>query len=348
MSKPIPHSRPTLGRAEVKAAAKAVRSGHVAAGERTRRFEEAVAGSVDMGDAVATSSGTAALYVALKALGVRPGHDVLIPSFVCAAVLHAVRATGAEPIVCDVGENYNIAPDDVKAKLTPQTAAIVVPHLFGTPAPIREVQGLGPPVVEDCAQALGATLDGAPCGSFGSVSVFSFYATKIICTGEGGMLASWSTTLVARARNLIQYETPDPSGSMHRFNLKFNDIAAAVGRVQLPRLPEFVRRRSEIAALYDEMLGAVPGIERRTPPPGSTHYRYIIEVDDPEHLIARLDRLGIAAPRPVPVPLHRIVRKGDCPNADRAWERAVSLPIYPTLSSREARRVAEAVITCLP
>ena len=341
MEERIPHSRPTLGQAEADAAAEAVLSGHVAAGERTARFEQAVAEFAGRSDAAATSSGTAALYAALRALGVGPADEVIVPSFVCTALLHAVWTANAKPVVCDVGDGFNMSAEDTRAKLSERTAAIIVPHMFGTPAAIGDIVELGPPVIEDCAQAIGADIGGAKCGSFGAVSIFSFYATKMLTTGEGGMLASDSPDLVARARDLIEYDKkPDAT---RRFNLKFNDVAAAVGLVQLERLAEFIARRRALAAIYDEALAGAPGI-KLAPAPGSIYYRYVIETGDAPGLIAGLRAQGIAAARPVDPPLHRIAGGAACANADRAWERAVSLPIYPSLTDAQAREAAAAAV----
>jgi len=341
MSEQIPHSRPTLGDDEANAAAEAVRSRRVAAGERTARLEQALAEYVGVRGAVATSSGTAALLVALRAVGVGPGDEVLVPSYVCTALLHAVWAAGAEPVVCDVGADYNLSPASARDSLSARTKAIIVAHLFGRPAAIEEFLAMGPPVIEDCAQSVGAEIGGARCGSLGAVSIFSFYATKLLTTGEGGMLASKSAETLAAARDFIEYDKkPD---AVRRFNLKFNDIGAAVGLAQLSRLPAFIQRRREVAARYDREFTAVPGI-RLPSAPGSVYYRYVIETDDPVDLIRALRSRGIEAARPVDPPLHRVTGTGDCPNADRAWGRAVSLPIYPSLTDPEARRIVSAVL----
>ncbi len=340
MEDSIPHSRPTLGQAEADAAAGVVASGNVATGEKTAQFEKALAQTVGAEGAVATSSGTAALFAALKALGVGNGDQVVVPSFVCTALLHAVWATGAEPVVCDIADHFNLSPVDVRAKLTGRTAAIILPHIFGTPAPVEEFLHIGPPVIEDCAQAVGAQVNGAKCGSFGAAAIFSFYATKMMTTGEGGMLTSSSQGLLGRARDLIEYDKK--SDAVRRFNLKFNDIAAAVGLVQFSRLDEFIQDRRRIAATYDRELSGLDGIGLAAPA-GSVYYRYVIEVADAADLILELRRRGVMAARPVDPPLHRIVGAAACPNTERAWKQAVSLPIYPMLTEAQTRRVASAV-----
>jgi perosamine synthetase len=337
---PIPHSRPTLGEAEAAAAREAVLSGQVSAGPRTALLEAALAERVGVAGAVATSSGTAALYVALKALGVGPGDEVLVPSFVCSALLHAVRAAGAVPMVCDIGDDFNLSPASARERRTERTAAIIVPHLFGAPAEVEALASLGPPMIEDCAQAVGAEIDGRACGAFGAAAVFSFYATKMLAAGEGGAVASDDVALLAAARDRIEYDhKPDDAG---RFNLKFNDIAAAVAGVQLKRLDEFIARRLELAAFYTRELGEVPQI-KLPEPAGSVYYRYVIRTDDPAGCIAELRADGIVAERPVGWPLHRLVPSVECPGADRAWAEAVSLPIYPSLTDAEAGRVVKAL-----
>ena len=340
MTERIPHSKPTLGQAEADAAAEAVRSGCVAAGERAARLETVLAEHVDCAGAVATSSGTAALFVALKALDVGPGSEVIVPSFVCTALLHAVWAVGAEPVVCDIGDDLNLSPADARAKLTDRTAAIVLPHMFGTPAPVAEFADLGPPVIEDCAQSIGATAEGAKCGSAGACAIFSFYATKMLTTGEGGALASNSPRLLQRARDLIEYDKKHDAA--HRFNLKFNDVAAAIGLVQMSRLGEFVERRRQIAAAYDRALSGATGIQLPNAP-NSVYYRYVIQTNDPPALISALASRGITAARPVDPPLHRITGAQGCAKADQAWDGAVSLPIYPLLTDAEAEEIAAAV-----
>jgi perosamine synthetase len=342
----IPHSRPTLGVAEAEAARDAVLSGQVSAGPRTAELESALAERVGVGGALAASSGTAALYTVLKALGVGAGDEVLVPSFVCTALLHSVWAAGAQPVVCDIcdvgdiDDNFNLSPESAAGRLTDRTAAIIVPHMFGAPASVTAVSELGPPVIEDCAQALGASIDGRPCGSFGAASVFSFYATKMIASGEGGAVASNTPGLLDTARDLIEYDKK--TDATPRFNLKFNDIAAGVALVQLARLDEFIARRRAIAAIYSRELANVTQIKLPTAA-DPVYYRYVVRTDDPAALIAKLRERGIVAEPPVDPALHRIVESGECPNADRAWAEAVSLPIYPSLTDDEAARVVAAI-----
>ncbi len=330
----VPHSRPTLGDTEAAAAAEAVRSGHVAVGPQTAEFERELARTVGVGGAVATSSGTAALYAALKALGVGDGSEVIVPSFVCTALVHATWATGATPVVCDVGDGANLSPESAGANLTSRTAAIIVPHMFGRPTPIEPFLELGPPVIEDCAQSLGAA-----AGRAGACAVFSFYATKMIATGEGGAVASDSDELLDNVRDLIEYDKK--FDARRRFNLKFNDVAAAIGWAQLARLDGFVARRREIAGAYTRRLADLPEVALPDIT-DSACFRYVVEVTEPQELIDSAGEAGVVLARPVTPPLHRVVG-GSCPESERLFHRAVSLPIYPSLGDAEVGRVVEAV-----
>ncbi|HLE42853.1 MAG TPA: aminotransferase class I/II-fold pyridoxal phosphate-dependent enzyme, partial [Methylomirabilota bacterium] len=222
--------------------AAAVASGQIAQGPRVAEFERAMAARLEARGGVAVSSGTAALHLALLALGVGPGDEVLVPSYACAALLHAVRAAGAVPRPVDVDPaTFNLDPDAAKRASSARTRALIAVHAFGLPADLEPLRALGVPVVEDAAQALGARCGRRPVGGLGEVGVLSFYATKLMTTGEGGMLVSGDARLLAAARDLREYdEKPD---DRPRFNYKLTDLAAALGLAQLARLDGFLARR---------------------------------------------------------------------------------------------------------
>lgn len=336
----IPHSRPTLDETDIAAVVEVLRSGQIAQGPRVAAFEQALAEYVGMAGAVAVNSGTSALHLALLALGVEAGDEVVLPSFVCCALLNAVSYVGAVPVLADVGRDLNIAAEDVKRRLTPRAKAVILPHLFGTPVDPRPFRELGLLVVEDCAQAIGAELDGRKCGSLGDVAVFSFYATKMMATGEGGMVASDSTEVLARVRDLRDYDKrPD---YRLRYNYKMTDLAAALGISQLRRLDGFVSKRREIAAYYTARLsGANCSPPERPAGASPAYYRYVTLVDgDASRIISRLETEGIAAAQPVPQPLHVWTGQTGFPAADEALRRAVSLPIFPGLTPGEVEHVA--------
>ena len=338
----IPHSKPTLGEEEARAAAAVVASGHVAEGPAVAAFERELCAHVGVAHAVAVSSGTAALHAALAAMGVGPGDEVVIPSFVCSALLNAVAYTGAVPVPADIdAATLNLDPQDVERRLSRRTRAVILPHMFGLPADLDRFVGLGVPVIEDCAQSLGAAHGSRPVGSCGQAAVFSFYATKVIATGEGGMVATPSREIAARVRDLKTYDRRDDPAT--RFNFKFTDIQAAIGRVQLARLKTFIGRRRAIAHSY---RSAFQGLPVRLPPDDAGHiyFRYVIDIGaDGTDFIRRAAAAGIGCDRPVYIPLHRLLKLDGFPRTERAWRRCVSIPIYPSLTDVDVERIISAV-----
>jgi dTDP-4-amino-4,6-dideoxygalactose transaminase len=220
-----------------------------------------------------------------------------------------------------------------------------VVHLFGLPANVREISALGLPVIEDCAQALGAELANRKVGTFGRVAICSFYATKIITTGEGGMLLSSDPDLMAKARDLRDYDKKDDFSV--RFNYKMTDFQAALGRSQFQKLERFLDQRRKLARVYNEQLATLSC----TLPPsqkGRIYYRYVISVQqDVLDLIQGLARDGIEAARPVYRPLHKYLNLEGYSGTEMAWNSHLSLPIHPSLSSDEVRRVCQALQNAL-
>jgi dTDP-4-amino-4,6-dideoxygalactose transaminase len=330
-----------LGPAEVEAVAAVLRSGRVAQGPEVAGFEAEVAARMGLRGGVAVSSGTAALHLALLALEVGPGDAVLIPSYTCAALLQAVRLAGAEPILADVDPGSgNLDPEAARRARTPRCRAVILVHAFGWPAEVETLRDLGLPIIEDCAQAIGATAAGRAVGSVGEAAVCSFYATKVVATGEGGMVLSGRPEILAAARDLRAYdEAPDPR---LRFNYKMTDLQAALGRVQLGRLDDFLARRAAIADTYRKALADAPVL---LPPglPGRIYHRFVVRV--PGGLETPLDafaRRGIGCRRPVHTPLHRLLGREGFPGAEEAWRTSLSLPCAPALTEAEVARVAEA------
>jgi perosamine synthetase len=337
----IPHSRPTLGPEDVQAVADVMRSGHLAQGEQVRRFEEELSSFLGRRGGVAASSGTSALHLALLALGVGPGDEVLVPSYTCVALLHAVEYVRATPQFVDIDrDGYNLSPLEAQRHLTSRTRAIIVPHMFGMPVDLEPLASLGVPLIEDCAQALGATYRGSPVGSVGIISVASFYATKVMTTGEGGMLFSDSDLILRHARDLRDYD----GRTTHevRFNYKMTDMQAALGLSQLRRLPGFLVRRQALASQYATRFRHLP---MRLPvvKPSRTHifYRYVVGVDDADQLARRLNARGVQCKAPVCQPLHRYSEQGGFPETENAARTALSIPIYPSLTDHEVEKIVE-------
>jgi perosamine synthetase len=335
----IPHSRPTIDQEEVAAVTAVLESGQLAQGAQVLHFEQALAALIGVGGAVAVSSGTAALHLALLALRIGEGDEVALPSFVCPALLNAIRYVHAIPALVDIDpETFNIDVQDLKRRLTKKTKAVIVPHMFGLTADIREIVALGVPVIEDCAQALGSSYMGAPAGSFGVLSVFSFYATKVICTGEGGMIASGDRQLLERIRDLRDYD--EKADDHLRYNYKLTDFQAAMGRVQLRKLPALVARRRAIARRYDEVLSE-RGLSVPVCPMDRDHiyYRYILRTEQAAELLAAGGEAGITYRRPVFKPLHRYLGTTGYPETEAAFHQTVSLPLYPSLSDAEGETI---------
>lgn len=335
----IPHSRPTIGPEDIEAVTRVLCSGRLAQGAQVEQFESAVAAHLRRRDGVATSSGTAALHLALLALDVGPGDEVLLPSYTCVALLHAVRHAGATARLVDIAPGeFGMCPRDARLRITPRTRAIIVPHMFGMAADLAALADLGVPVIEDCAQTLGAAYRGRPVGSAGTITVCSFYATKVITTGEGGMLLSDSEVVLRRARDLRDY---DGRGALPtRFNYKMTDFQAALGLSQLGRLPAFLARRRALAARYTEALRDVPiTLPSERPERLHTFYRYVVGVPEPLQLAGALRDRGIESKPPVPRPLHRYLGEDGFIQADRAAATALSIPLYPSLTDDEAEEV---------
>lgn len=340
---PIPHSRPTLGEEDRQAIAEVVASGFIAQGEKVAAFEREVAAMVGVAGGVATSSGTAALVLALRTLGVGGGDEVLIPTYVCTALLHAVRTVGASPRLVDADPaSFNMDPDAAQRARSPRAKALVVVHSFGLPAELDALRGLGLPVVEDAVQALGAAYRDRPVGSLGDVAVLSFYATKLITTGEGGMLLSNDARVLATGRDLREYDQKEDDRP--RFNYKMTDLQGALGLAQLKRLPRFLHRRRALAARYGVALAGLPVALPPAPADRTAaHYRYVVRPSRPAApYLGALEARGVLARRPVFRCLHRYLGLDGFPGADEAWDRAVSLPLYPSLTDAEAERVVSA------
>lgn len=342
----IPHSKPTVGKAEADAVAEVIRSSMLAQGQRVDEFERLFAQRFELGQAVAVGSGTAGLHLALLALGVGPGDDVIIPSFVCTALLNAVCYVGAQANVADIRlDTFNIDPVDVRKRITARTKAIIVPHMFGQAADLRGLKDIGLPIIEDCAQAVGARYAKRPVGSFGDLSVFSFYATKVMTTGEGGMVSSHDPFLIEKVRDARAYD--NRSEYSIRFNYKMTDIQAAMGIVQLERLKSFLKKRKTLADTYtalfleesDSRLSLPLGVEEHT------YFRYVVRIErNIGKICENLRDLAFGTARPVFKPIHRYLTREGFPKTDQAWETTISLPIYPELKIEDVKRIAKAFI----
>jgi perosamine synthetase len=344
----IEHSKPCLGPEEAAAAERVLLSGFIACGRETLLLEREAARWARMGHAVAVSNGTMALAIALRALGAEAGSEVVIPDYGCPALWHACLLAGAAPVPADCDpRTLNPCPEDVSRRLTRRTRAVVLPNLFGLPCdPADYALPEGVRVVQDCAQAAGARLGRRFAGAAADACVLSFYATKLLTCGEGGMLLTDSRRWAEAARDLRSCDQKIPDKL--RYNAKMSDIQAAIARAQLRKLPAFLKRRSALAAVYDRRLrGAGLGLPPRTP--GRVYHRYVLRLPfAADRVLARLNAMGIPARKPVFRPLHLDVPcRGKFPGAREAHLRCLSLPLHPLLSDSDAEKAASALLGML-
>ena len=345
----IPHSRPWINSADIRAVARVLRGGQIAQGDEIAAFEREMGDFLDMPPGVAVSSGTAALHLALLGLGIGRGDEVILPSYVCVAPLHAVEYVGATPRLADIEPtSFNIDPSDVRRRITRRTRAIIVPHLFGLPADLDELLHLGIPIIEDCAQAIGARYRNRPVGTFGALSILSFYATKLFTTGEGGMVIGRDRRVLARIRDLRDYD--ERRQHKTRFNYKLTDFQAALGRSQLRRLPTMLVRRSALAERYRRHWATLPirvpaADDRRT----HAYHRFVVSCPTAAARVARrLSTMGVTARPPIFRPINRTLGLEGFPGTDHAFRHALSLPLYPTLTARDAEVVMRALPRAIP
>jgi dTDP-4-amino-4,6-dideoxygalactose transaminase len=362
----IPIARPQMGEEEKRSVWAALESGSLAQGARVRQLEEEFAAFVGVPHAVATSSGTTALHLALLAAGVGEGDEVVTVPFTFIASATSVLYTGARPAFVDVrADDFCIDPDQVEAAITPRTRAIMPVSLYGQPADmpalaeIAERRGLA--LVEDAAQAHGAAIGERRSGSWG-VGCFSFYPTKNMHSLEGGMITTGDATL-ARNLRLLRNQGMEAryANEIVGANMRLTDVAAAIGRVQLGKLEDWTaQRRQNAATLSAGLKGVVPPPEAD----GARHvyHQYTIRVPDEvgrDRMLAGLKERGVGSAVYYPTPIHLLKpylpgftdlagqqppnRGWDLPETMKAAEEVLSLPVYPGLTEDDLGRIVDAV-----
>jgi len=340
----IPHTKPCLGKAEANAAAKVAASGHLACGKETALFERELAKRFGIKNAVAVSSGTKALELALMASGTAGG-EVIIPTYCCSALWHAAKAANAIPVLADCDPiTLNPSPENVRAALTKKTRAVILPNLFGLPCDPRKYKlPKGVTVISDCAQASGAEIDGKFAGAYGDICTLSLYATKLFTAGEGGVVLCGNKTVADAVRDLREYDGVIPDHP--RQNAKMTDMQSAIGRVQLGRLDGFLEKRLAAARLYDRLLAGT-GLLLPPDDEGRVYHRYVVQLAKPraETVLKYLAARGIMARKPIFRPLHLDVPcKGRFPNTEAAYLRAISLPLFPQMTAAAIRQTVSAM-----
>lgn len=334
----IPHNRPTLGKPEAAAASKVIESGYLSQGSEVKAFEDECCFflGLPLGHALALSSGTAALFLGLWVLKAK-GKRVAFPAYSCSSLRHAVHMSQAKEVLLDsMAETPNLQwPSAIENNFN----IGIVPHMHGIPANWESTLDVS--IIEDCCQSLGAIRDGEQVGLKGDLGVFSFYATKLITTGgQGGLLVSRNIDLIAAARDFREFDCRKDYNK--RFNFQMTDLQAAIGRVQLRRLPKFLDRRDEIYRTYLSgglnLLNKVENSRLNTP----VRYRSLLLVDQPHEFCSRLEQFNIKAI--VPTEDWELLGPPDLyPNAKKWTKTLISLPIYPTLSTSEVDHIIKSV-----
>jgi UDP-4-amino-4-deoxy-L-arabinose-oxoglutarate aminotransferase len=330
----IVHSKPMITTKDREAVTKVLVSGMLANGALVNRFEESCARYLCTTDAVAVSSGTAALTLALLALNLKPLSEIILPTYVCKNVAEAVLFAGYKPVFCDIGDYWNMTPDAVENMISKHTGAIILVHIFGIPLHVQDFLKFGIPIIEDACQAFGVKDETRFVGNIGTIGCFSFHATKCLTTAEGGLLVCEDNTLLHRIRELRDGQ----SSLGPRFAAQLNDMQAALGLSQLESYAEFVDRRKAIADRYFEELGVLPIQLPHAIRSKSLFFRFPVRFDGVFISIQQaFAAKGIHIRRGVDSLLHRLLNLPDdtFPKATSTFEETISLPIYPALTDDE-------------
>lgn len=358
----IPIARPVLGDEEARAVSAVVLSGSLREGSNAHKFEEMFASYVGVKQAIAVNSGTSALLTTYMA-SFEKGSELIMPSFTFIATASMAVAAGLKPIFVDIRlDTYELDLDDAVSRMTDRTRGIVVVNLYGLASDLTAVMKLAEElklsVIVDASQSLGSTVDGRESGAYGDVACYSFYPSKNITTGEGGMMATNRRDIAERAR-LIKNHGQRRGGYLHEilgFNLRMGEMEAAIGLIQLQRLGRFIEARRKNAERIKRVLADIPGLDLPVEPPGRRHtYNlFTVRIDpelyrvDRDRIVTALRAEGVDARVYYPIPLHEqpVFRKltvGGLERAEMASRTVISLPCHPALSEEEVDVVARAV-----
>jgi dTDP-4-amino-4,6-dideoxygalactose transaminase len=349
----IPAAKPLIGDEERAAVDRVMLSGMLAQGPEVAAFESEFSAVVDGRHSVAVNSGTSALHMSLIAAGIGQGDEVIVPSFTFAATANAVHLAGATAVFADIETDYfALDPAAVEAAISPRTKAIMPVHLYGHPANLPVLSAIaqkhGLLLIEDAAQAHAAAIDGVPVGAWGEAASFSFYPTKNMTSGEGGMVTTASDE-IARQMRLLRNQGMEKryANEVIGFNTRMTDIHAAIGRVQLAKLAGWTAQRQANAAFLSENLH---GVVTPKTADNAVHvfHQYTIRVVDQDRdaFAAALAERGVGSGVYYPTPVHRLPSFDltlDLPNTQLVAAQVLSLPVYPSLSRQELETIVEAV-----
>ena len=347
-------STPVYGlRAELRAAVERVLdSERYILGPEVSAFEHEFAEYCGVGQAVGVANGTEAITIALRAMGVGPGDEVVVPSFTFYASAEAIPPTGATPVFCDIDpDTYCVTADTVRAALTPRTKAVIAVHLFGNIAPVKEIQALGVPVLEDAAQAAGSTAEQGRPGALGTAATFSFFPSKNLgCFGDGGMITTGDEAIAERARVLRFHGSRDKVTYEHvGYNSRLDEIQAAILRVQLPHLDTWAEGRRRAGRHYEEAgLGELVGLPRPVERAAPAWHLYVVAHPEVQRLESALAAAGIGHKAYYRTPVHRQAAMRpweagvELPATEHAARTHLAIPMSPVLSREQAEEVVEA------
>lgn len=349
----IPAANPIIGKEEREAVDRVLRSGGLAQGPEVAAFEKEFSQHVAGRHCVALNSGTSALHMAFLAAGIKPGDEVIVPSFSFAATANSVALTGATPVFVDIEEDhFNLDPNRIEEAITPRTRAIMPVHLYGHPADMVAITNIAERhdllVFEDAAQAHKASINGIPVGAWGIAASFSFYPTKNMTSGEGGMVSTPSAE-VARMVKVLRNQGMEVryQNEVVGFNTRMTDIHAAIGREQLKKLPGWTSQRQKNAAFLSAHL---EGIVTPKVADGMEHvfHQYTIKVIDTDRdaFAAELTLRGVGNGVYYPTPIHKLPSFDldlDLPNTERVARQVLSLPVHPALKQDDLETIVEVV-----
>jgi len=343
----IPLNRPTITTKDIDYIKKSV-SSDLFSDKLVKEFENKFAKYIGRKYAVTTSSGTAALHLALLSLGIGEGEEVICPSYTCISLLNAVNYLKAKIKLVDCNfdvknGNFNISFSDLKSKVTEKTKAIIIPHVFGYPAEIDKIVSLGIPVIEDFTQSLGGSYLNKKLGSYGIISISSLHHSKMMATGEGGILLTDSQKIFDKvnflgdyALTVISQRLTPPSEYHVQYNYKMSDLNALLGISQLNQIPQFIKRRKEIAKIYTRSLKGLAKIPNN--PKNHIFWRYPVKTKkDPRMIIKEALKCGIELGRGGYPLLHQYLKldNKDFPNTEKTISSLFVIPAYPSLTNKE-------------
>ncbi|BDG60371.1 polysaccharide biosynthesis protein [Caldinitratiruptor microaerophilus] len=358
----LPMSVPDIDSTDEEAVLQVLRSGRLALGPRSVEFERAIAQYVGVREAIVVSSGTAALHLLIRALGIGPGDEVVVPSFTFAATANVVMYEGAVPVFADIEpETYCVDTDDIKAKLSERTKAILVVDVFGHPADWDSLERIaehyGLPILDDACEALGAEYKGRKIGSYGRAAAFAFYPNKQITTGEGGVIVTNDAALAAVCRSLRNQGRSEMGPWLEHerlgFNYRMDEMSAALGLSQLRRIEQFLAKRDRVAHWYTERLKNVPGVRAPVVKPHvrMSWFVYVVTLEeglDREPVMRVMEEQGIPTRAYFsPVHLQPYMRErfgyrgGELPVTESAARRTIALPFHNNLTLEEVEMVVD-------